>query len=610
MSNVLLAQLDIGTHWDHNDTGFWAPYGAGTWYVDFNGAYSLISSDFLDGVPTLGVTEVGAVWQDITRLASVASIALLDSEPSFYWNTTNKILYIRLSDWDHPRLHTINLGVPVFLRSGGSRAYYTDSFHEDRILSIPQVGRERDRLFFGILSFDNADLRIDNRDGRFDDLPDRDVYNQELRLYSGDDSMTTIAEFTRRGSYFVERVKLRQDAVQITAADPRKMLSQSVPGAVFSVDDYTNLADDDVGRPIPLGYGRVRKAPVTCTNRAVYDKTAAQTLNFKICDTTNHAIHAITTVYHGDTELTVTNKNTANATFDYAKAADEEISFRELTVTYSGYVDGSLIENPVDIITDIIALYAEKPYSSTNYDMTEVAAEKVGMWDCALHVEKATTLSEIIETLVFSVMTQFIVLDDGRFTFRRRDTTGAPVAIIESWEILNLRDLEIDFDATEFLSSCAVLYDRGKRFPNRDYENEVSTSYHTLKDREFDTVLVDEADADAFSEEVMDSSKTILPPLVLRVSSDYEDIEIGDIIVAQLTRVGGEWVGVARCEVAGVYFEPETFNVLLIVRILERDNSIILVVDGGAPGDGVTDAVDGGEPDDTTPLGIDGGEVA
>jgi hypothetical protein len=275
--------------------------------------------------------------------------------------------------------------------------------------------------------------------------------------------------------------------------------------------------------------------------------------------------------------------DTTNATIVINKNADTELDFSKVTVDFDGVVDsgGSMIQDGLDVIADLIETYANIAYVNANFDIEQWQDVQSDIPNIYLYVEKESTVIEEIEKITASIQAQFDVRGDGRYTVRVFDDTKAPVKTIEADEMFGVHSLEYNSD--EFLSRVIVNYSNGLKYIYDDEEAEVNKRFKYKRPRVFDTLLVSSADATSFAERVMEFSGDPKALIEIETKTQNIDVNIEDNVIAFINRRASEWLSSVLCRVESVDIDLNDFTVTLGLRILstaEVETGNILTSDG------------------------------
>lgn len=345
---VVLFEIDIGEPQD-----FWIALEAGIWMFkvtnvtegvtyDFqNGAFCYGSFENAGGPEDLGTNEVIKIVNSFEvageQYTSVSGLANLRStNKSFYYDAATTIIYVHFDGFDPPDVFT-NKKIGVTAGFSTRAIYLDDNYYEERLKSAPQISFSKDPLFWGILRFSENTIDLLNGDGYFDDFVQLDIYGQPARVKFGGPDLA-YADFRTLFTGYVEKFSVNAERFSVSVADDRKKLSRKLPVNYWDATTYADIKSSNVGKPIPLAWGDIRNAPVVCTNED--ESGTPATYSFKICDTTNHPIDAITKVYVNGVEVTPDSTTLATATF-VLLTADYDPGDK-VTVDFTGYTKTGL----------------------------------------------------------------------------------------------------------------------------------------------------------------------------------------------------------------------------------------------------------------------------
>jgi len=516
--------------------------------------------------PKVRINSFYATDEWYTKVTTLASLRTTDK--SFYFDASTSRIYIHFANHDPPWCFASKkLGVS---HGYSNRAkYYDDIFYAAKVASVPNITRSKDPLFFGRISFDGGTISLINTDGEFDSYEsDYEIYGSVVRILLGFED-NTYADFKTMYEGYLENLQLTEEIFELDVNDKRKQLSRKLPTEVFNTTTYPDLKAKNADKPIPLGYGTILNALVICTN-----EDGSTPWSFKICDTTNHPIKSIDAVYvEGGTARTlvsVSSSDLSTATFTLT-AGTYTAGSDTVTVDYKGYTTGgTLISNGVDIIRDILVNYFSKPYTNTFFNTTAWGSARTIAADIGIHIDEPKEGWEIIEDISYSLGGNFIVQDDGLFTFRSYDSGRGVDQTIKYWELL--QDLAVAYDTDEVLTSCRIGYN--KDWAENTYthllyntsESIIADKFKTYRERTFDTLLTASGSATTFAENIMAISDDVRPILTVRTKMQSIDREISDMVNVEYKLENRDFVGTMSCEVIGKSVNLDDMTVELTLR--------------------------------------------
>jgi hypothetical protein len=565
---VILVELDIG-----QEQEFFVNYAAGTWFVNFDKAYLNIDSGFLAGVEVQDIANVGSVIWDTVRLVEVSSIAICqNTDSSFYYSSSDNELYVRGISGMSPVDHKVIIGVSQAFRRGGTTSIYNSFLYENRIRQIGLIKKSKDANFFGILFFNSATVSIVNVDGEYDRFAiDNDVYGGEARVLLGFDGLD-YTDFRKIFTGLMENPQVTEDELKIKFQDQRKRLLRSIPFDVFDATTYPNINVDNVGKPIPLGYGDMRNVPVICTNEEEAGPPADY--SFKLFDVSEHSngIEAITTVYVDGVSKATSGTDLTNATFTIANA--NYTAGQEVTADVSGFVndDSNLIENAHDIIVDIMDLYAGLPFINDIYNQSHWDRSKSP--NINLFINDKEKIIDIIKNIVENaILGTFFVEDDGRYALRIFDENAASLDSLDRWELIETP--KVKYDNSEILTSTVIGYNKDwnegsyRLLEDKSQETTIFDKFRIYNEEEFDTLLLNSTAAQTYSDTRLEFSGDVETTFIMKTDYRVIEREIGDIITVDCSRANATFLGTVRAEIIGKSMDIMRHIVSLTCRVIE-----------------------------------------
>jgi hypothetical protein len=378
------------------------------------------------------------------------------------------------------------------------------------------------------------------------------------------------ADFKVMYEGYIEDLRVSEERFELQLNDKRKLLSRTIPTNTFNTTDYPSLHADNVDKTIPLCYGDLRNVPVICVN----DAASAATYTFKICDTTHHPIKSIDAVYvEGGTARTSVawaGTSLTNATFTLTSSQYKQDG-DDVTVDLEGYASGgTLIENGLEVIRDILENYYSRPYTSLFYNTTAWASAESVAASIGYFIEEPKEGWKAIEEVCASLAGNFIVQDDGLYNFRSYDSTRPVDQTIEFEELLG--DLEVFYNTNEVLSSVRVGYNRDWEAGTfREYlyntdEATIADRFKAYNERKFETLLKSSTSAATFASAIMEISGDVRPILRVKTKMQSIDRELSDMVNVEYRTRNRAFTGVMSCEVIGKLVDLDNMTVELTLR--------------------------------------------
>lgn len=237
--SIILFELDILKY-----NIQWVNIGAGIWEVNLDGLYPFVDSSLLDGFTSQAFFPIGSVMVDSGYQTKVSTLLLLtDTLEAYYYASDTKTLYIHLINNDEPSLHRIFVGVVNGFSYGGIVPVDSVVPYQGRLASIPDLGKSRDPLFFGKLSYPNGSVEIINADGYFDTFAeDNKIYGNQGRIKVGYKDLS-IDDYITVFNGFVENSSVSEEFFSVTLNDKRKQLSKVISYTCSSQNALTTITD-------------------------------------------------------------------------------------------------------------------------------------------------------------------------------------------------------------------------------------------------------------------------------------------------------------------------------------------------------------------------------
>lgn len=522
----------------------WVNYAPFVYYTSFDGVYYTEDDDTWIGIPAKTVVSyVASVLVDLTdELAKASSIATITSEPSFYWDAENRLLYVYLGG-DPPEIHNILFGN---LQGFSDRDVVNiDGVqYMPHVVSVPSVSQKQDLADYDQLAFVTGNIILSNASGDLDDLIDNVVYGNNVSIaYLDDDDIddddnASRSDLVYLASLYVEDYANGQRQTVLHVQDKRKAQDIDVPTETFDQTTYANLEDDLVGDVIPRAYGAIREMkaiPVTGaqTSGAVTFKLASKMTDLGDIYTLQDDVW---------TAVTPTATDTANGEFTLAEADARGASGAIFDCKAVDCI-GVAITYASDVIKDLFDRYAGISYGSANYDTTEWAAEETSLAPIGIVFDESIKLYEAIRRVQAesSVGFRFEFLPSGLRTIRIDDWSRTTRWHIENLDIQNMTDITVDTDTSLIAAIFKVKYDKSYesgRFVGYTDETDSDTVFQKFRQRRtrtIETSLTSEAHAQLRSAYERERFTDIHGSCKIRlIGAEYLQARIYDTITIEL----------------------------------------------------------------------------
>lgn len=533
----------------------WINYEAGIWRVRLTQNGQRIEDDYgligyYDGDPDAGAAVVAVDANNrvgnyynvksfrcgnelFTRVTSIVNLRAQNK--SFYYDTANTFLYVHFDAWSYPWQYNNKIGyVNGFCDDVGTSAYYDDQYYDPRLLEFPTISKQKDPLSFGVMTFNDGAIRLDNTDGHFDDYEDLDIYGQPVRVLLGFYGME-YADFEQIYSGFIEDIERTPDEFVININDPRKKLSRQIPVRTFEYSEYPDLNESTLGKPKPIAYGEILDAPCICLNQE--DPTGPY--EFMFMDTTDHSAESLDTVRIDGITDTPSSYDLDTGTFWLTSdQCMPDGNLLDVTCDFHG----SAIVNAVAVIEDINTLYADIAYISDNYNTTTCDdTEDNRALDVGLYIGEKKEISEIFSQICESCFMMYDIERDGKIAIKYFDKTAAADRTINDDEWLT--DPEEIFDRDYLYTSVEVSYSplisdgSGPSVIDTTYQDEAYAKYREYKEIRKDTILTSSTDAATLAASIAEECHIIHPVVTRKTGIQNIDLDLMEIVLANHRRI-------------------------------------------------------------------------
>ena len=601
----------------------WITDSAGIWKISFDGYYSEIDKDLTSALTTADYKSIIDVLSDNVSLVHVTSYTntisgralAMATEPCWIFDTETDTLYIRLFNYDDPRVHTILLSVGMTISRRSFDDTENDVLYREDLLQIPDLSEKKDSQYSQSISFNSFTTSINNAGRRYDFLIGKNLIGQKGIYYWGKDG----DPFSKYKSVLQARAEEIEisDNVSISFVDQRKQLSRSLPMHFFTTAEYPNIKAEYVGKPKPMIYGF--QLNHVCI--PLDDNITQTNYTFMVADTTWHDIYDFGLI--ADPLIYVDTVNqTANIINWDETAGTFQIPAAYYTpgqvVTFSGFgyvFDASpafAIFNPIDIWTDLMQNCIGISYNDTNYNTEECEEVSALLSQASINISEPEEMVDIMKRIAEGCSIALILDRDGRYTARKFDPDSIPVLTIA--ENMWYGKPVYKSSAKKVFSSVSVNFlksivnGKASVYNNTDYEDEVHSEYDIYKNEEFDCIYVLPSSAQQFSEDIMLQAKNKVEYIYGSVKDPYINLEVvktwRNAQVEFNRQIGpyeySEFIGKVKCEIIEVNPDLENRKVDLVFRIIKRIEKFENIYDYDFNGDESTDIYDfnGGENTD------------
>lgn len=584
-NKVVLVEIDLPI-----SNAFWTTYAAGVYYINMDATYDgAITPTLIDtGLETgllqyaLGINMVSSVRCNGLQLSNVANADLCEgADSSFYFDNTNKNLYVHTPNGNPPSLYYFSIGSALGFRSGGIVSDYNNQYYQDRLFDLTSISKSKDSQFWGVQEFQSYNIKLINSDGFFDSIfEDYKLYNQYVNIKIGFDGWN-YSDFISAGQFLISSIEVNEDFINFGLIDARLQFQKVIPEGIFTKDEYPYLADENVGKTKPLAFGTntSQRMPLICLNEE--EPGATEYIFFKcqsLGGTGTDGVIQTNVVYINNGPayyLGISGGQTLKIPASVYTPGDVvESEFTGIIKDSDEYTPGDLFTNGADIIRKILKYYFGINYNSSFYDLDNWQTDKAR--DITYYIGEAKPAIDIIGDICANALQMnFGFNDSGKLFLKYFETTDPVKKIIDSSDVISKINVRSNID--KLLTSAVIKYniknsDYGEENYLEDfsYRNEVFNTYYTDRQKTFDTYLTNLVNAQAFSDKIFEISQREEKIANVVIGGWYcVDLELGDIVRIKLNRYNAEMFGEVKAEVIGIVKNFNDFNVELTLRIFE-----------------------------------------
>lgn len=525
---------------------------------------------------------------------------VVSNEQSFYYDAANQRLYFHIEHGYALFDSTFTYGL-VRGYSDHDEVYIDDIEYEPFIESIPSLRREQDLINYDSLHFFNGSIELLNLEGVMDFFINGTLYGATIDILNLPNNQSSYAksDMTQLARVYVDDFDLSQSRLALRFNDPRKSQNITIPKETFSVDDYDDLDPELDGSIIPVLWGTARETQAICTNSEATsgDVEYRQALTLTSIGT----VYVLQDKSWVSVTPSATNISTGEFTLSTSDARDSDGGALECKVNGS---TGIAITYASDLIKDANERFGGIPYTASNYDLTEWAAEEKYLEPISYYLGEEKKLFEVIKDIQngSNVGFRYEINNSGLRTIRADIETREVAYTIENIEILDRENLSVSTDSEILAADVRVNYDKSWVTDNSltlldtSHGDSVEKTYRQRPLFEADTYVTNLTDAQERRDYIIDRFTTIRGIFEgTLMGSEYISMRIFDIIQIELTNAfidrdnntitGREYYGIKKCKVIGV--DPDIDNNLMGVRAViisdaaDSAEVFLLDTDGG-----------------------------
>ena len=523
------------------------PFNAHCYGLTTTNIYTGITDPVLDLETSIGfqsdlkVGSISVQRKFYKRVDTRVDLVKNENDSSYYYEEDTGLLIIHFEDHKSPydfSENAIEIGLTLgFYRSLGATSndasldgVFNGTQYEPRMKSIPVIKDSRDDLYFSRQKLNGASVEIDNHDLQFRKFSvGRNVRKKtgnfvRCLIWSGDDlSLATYDNFTTIYQGVIEKIREGRE-IKLNLRDLRSNLKIKSPNRYLDTAEWPNIKNPDKDRLLPEVYGDCSHVPCECLN----EEGNPLDYTFLICDSSDpndnanvQEIGAITEVYVNGQATGLTPTVQYDATQKIAYFELERINFAvfdgsdlryenmdKVDIDVSGYDDGNgtVIKNGMKIIRLVLLRNYGVPFTDTFYDTATWNTFEGSSTDYEIgyYLDKPKETDKIIADLATSMIGEFRIGTDLRYTFKNDDYSGIAKEITK-YEVFPADYFPVvDIDSTKVLSVFRVGYnvqwketESEKKFTwhvDNTNESTALVQYGSTFQKDFTTYISKEAD--------------------------------------------------------------------------------------------------------------------
>lgn len=398
-------------------------------------------------------------------LTQQTSIATVDANPGSFWHDLSGSgnLYISLPTSASPAPTFVRVGFLLYFSPGSpiiAQGFSdpTGNQYWPYLQSVPQIRRGLSNPFFGVVQQGTSRLSLIAASGLLDDAFSRyDFESGDVTVYLGGDALP-FAEYQQFVLGKIEKAHWDENSISFDILDPNQQLLLNFPQTVFTTADATmricfvggySISPVDIeptaattripiGSPKPAIYGRkinykpVLVATTTSNSGNIYSLWC---IAHHPCQYVESVTQANVTCPNGTGAISGYGTGSVGGAFDFWISLDNTYILmlgaspwnvtEQLYVTVRGKMnaDGSLMDNPADIVQDIITV--EGPGQAYPLDQTILAASqfvcnpyRTGLAFSPSEGSAPMRIIDAIDRICRDTLSYFYVTTANQFAFR------------------------------------------------------------------------------------------------------------------------------------------------------------------------------------------------
>lgn len=325
-------------------------------------------------------TVTAVSWNRSTALTAQSSASAVNSNAGS-WYHDGTYLWVRPVSGS---IFDATVQATVKFYVGVNQKVLNSIYWDPRIESAPSISQRIEAVFGDVGQVGGGTLALKNADGFFNQLEGLQWNAGTVTLKVGVDlpgGDMAWADYETLATWRIEDWQDDGDSFELKLVEPKSRVKAKIPIDVFSRDDYPNIDDQHVGKPIPIAYGANYGVEPICVNPG--------TKTFKVA---GHAIKGFDAVRLKKSRIEIVTRSTTgsewlpvSATVRRFYIADETIKsvtaggveltevndVEDLASGNWAYVENYLYAYPSTSWSDALAMVSRSEVSSESMVETE-----------------------------------------------------------------------------------------------------------------------------------------------------------------------------------------------------------------------------------------------
>lgn len=205
----------------------------------------------------LADTPASVMWNNATALSAQTSTAAVASGAGrWYYDGT----YLYVSTPGGADIWSGTVQALVNFNFGNHPKYINSKDWDPRIKSVPNISQRIEAQFGGLGQIGGGSLALINNDGFFDTRKDYQWNARQVTMWVGIDlpnATALLADYQQMAVWSVDEWTTTNDTFTLRLKEPKARVKSQVPVNTFERSDYPNIEQSEIGKAIPIAYGKL-----------------------------------------------------------------------------------------------------------------------------------------------------------------------------------------------------------------------------------------------------------------------------------------------------------------------------------------------------------------